>query len=201
METLMFACEEPRPDAGHAISLLRSTIADMEIDYNRGATREKAAISAILDELPHKPLCLKSPSTATITSISDDRIGDLIGNVTAALFSSMGVNPEEGIDIIQLNNLQLLQMYMRLLGFVYVYFFVVASLAMALYAIFVVLARRHRRKTYLAIAVSVRVAMAICFCGLVSFTSNFRLAYSFMTSPTILYAFTFVLLFGMSPVC
>lgn len=200
METLMYACEEPRPDAEHAIRLLRSTITDMEIDYNHGATREKAAISAILDELPHRPLCPKGASATTITSISDDRIGDLVGNVTAALFSSMGVNPVEGIDIIQLNNVQLLQMYMKLLSFVYVYFFVVASLAMVLYAVFVVLARRHKRQTYLAIAVSVRIAMAIFLCGLVSFTSHFRLAYSFMTSPVILYAFTFVLLFGMPPV-
>lgn len=199
METIMFACEEPRPNAEWAIRLLQSTIADMEIDYNRGATKEKAAISAILEELPRRPLCLGSSSPAVL-AISDDRIGDLLGNVTAALFSSMGVHPAEGIDIIQLNNVQLLRMYMKLLGFVYVYFFTAASLAMLLYAAFVVLSRRHKRKTYLVIAISVRIVLAIFLCGLVSFTGHFWLAYSFMTSPTILYAFTFVLLFGLSPI-
>lgn len=197
-ETIMYACEEPRPNAERAIRLLQSTIADMEIDYNRGATKERAAISAILEELPRRPFCPGGSSPAAL-AISDDRIGDLLGNVTAALFSSMGVHPAEGIDIIQLNNIQLLQMYMKLLGFVYVYFFSVASLAMLLYAAFAMLSRRHKRKAYLTVAVSVRIVLASFLCGLVSFTGHFWLAYSFMMSPTILYAFTFVLLFGLLP--
>lgn len=195
-ETILFACEEPRPNAERAIKLLRSTIADMEIDYNRGAIKEKTAISEILEELPNRPLCPNS-TQVVIHSLTDDRIDDLVGNVTAALFSSMGLNLADGTDISQLNNAQLLRMYMEVLGFVYVYFFVVAALAMFLFAAFVILARRHTRKTYLAIGVVVRVAMAVLLCGLVSFARHFRLAYSFMTSPTILYAFTFVLLFGL----
>lgn len=195
MDTILFACEEPRPNAERAIKLLRSTIADMEIDYNRGAIKEKAAISAILEDLPRRPLC---PNTTVVAaySLTDDRIDDLMGNVTAALFSSMGLNPAEGTDVSQLNNVQLLRMYVGVLGFVYVYYFIVASLAMLLFAAFVALARRHTRKAYVVVGIVVRVVLAILLCGLISFASHFRLAYSFMTSPTILYAFTFVLLFG-----
>ena len=199
METIMFACEEPRPNAEWTIKLLRSTIADMEIDYNRGAIKEKEAISAILTELPHRPLCPNSTTDVIVHSLTDDRIDDLVGNVTSALFSSMGLNPSEGTDISRLNNAQLLRMYMEVLGFVYVYFFIVACLAMFLFAAFVILARRHRRRAFLFIGVFVRIVLAVFLCGLVSFATHFRLAYSFMTSPTILYAFTFVLLFGLSP--
>ncbi|KAH1616266.1 hypothetical protein KXV58_001601 [Aspergillus fumigatus] len=192
-ETIQFACEEPRPEAEVAIRLLRSTIADMEIDYGRGAMKEKAIISDILEELLTLPLC---PTNVTSNGyfLTHDRMDDLVGNVTAALFSSMGITPSEGRDISQLNNSQLLMMYVEVLGFVYVYFFVVASVAMFLFAAFTLLAHRHQRKLYVGIGVAVRLVLAALVLGMVSFVQHFALAYSFMTSPAILYAFTVILL-------
>ncbi|XBQ93806.1 hypothetical protein V6000_009261 [Aspergillus fumigatus] len=191
--TNVFACEEPRPEAEVAIRLLRSTIADMEIDYGRGAMKEKAIISDILEELLTLPLC---PTNVTSNGyfLTHDRMDDLVGNVTAALFSSMGITPSEGRDISQLNNSQLLMMYVEVLGFVYVYFFVVASVAMFLFAAFTLLAHRHQRKLYVGIGVAVRLVLAALVLGMVSFVQHFALAYSFMTSPAILYAFTVILL-------
>ncbi|GFF41378.1 hypothetical protein IFM58399_06241 [Aspergillus lentulus] len=192
-ETILFACEEPRPEAEVAIRLLRSTIADMEIDYGRGAMKEKAIISDILEEIPTLPLC-PTNVTSNVYFLTHDRIDDLVGNVTAALFSSMGITPSEGRDISQLNNSQLLMMYVEVLGFVYVYFFVVASIAMFLFAAFTLLAHRHQRKLYVGIGVAVRLVLAVLVLGMVSFVQHFALAYSFMTSPVILYAFTVILL-------
>ncbi|KAF7116223.1 hypothetical protein CNMCM5793_004299 [Aspergillus hiratsukae] len=192
-ETILFACEEPRPKAEVAIRLLRSTIADMEIDYGKGAMKEKAIISDILEELPTLPLCPTDVASEAYF-LTHDRIDDLVGNVTAALFSSMGITPSEGRDISQLNNSQLLMMYVEVLGFVYVYFFVVASIAMFLFAAFMLLAHRHQRKLYVGIGVAVRLILAVLVLGVVSFVGHFALAYSFMTSPVILYAFTVILL-------
>ncbi|PIG88168.1 hypothetical protein AARAC_007274 [Aspergillus arachidicola] len=189
-ETIMFACEEPRPRPEIAISLLRNTIEDMEINYSRGAIKEKMAIDAILEDLPNHPLC---PGEKVIAFfVTNDRLNDLMGNVTAALFSSMGIIPSEETNIGQLTSSQLLRMYMELLGFVYIYFFVVASLVMFLFAAFAILARRHNFCT--SIGITTRIILGVLLASLVSFVGKFALAYEFMTSPTILYAFTFVLL-------
>ena len=134
LETIMFACEEPRPPPDAAIHLLRTTIADMEINYSRGSTRASIAISDILEDLPNHPLC---PVGATASyHVTRNRLGDLVGNVTAALFSSMGIVPSEGSKFNHLSGPQLLRTYVEVLGFVYVYFFVVASLVMFLFAAF-----------------------------------------------------------------
>lgn len=191
-ETIMFACEEPRPRPEIAIGLLRNTIEDMEINYSRGAIKEKMAIDAILEDLPNHPLC---PGEKVIAFfVTNDHLNDLVGNVTAALFSSMGIIPSEETNIGQLTSSQLLRMYMQLLGFVYIYFFVVASLVMFLFAAFAVLARRHN--FYTSIGITTRIILGVLLASLVSFVGKFALAYEFMTSPTILYAFTFVLLTG-----
>lgn len=194
-ETIMFACEEPRPDPQDAIRLLRSTIADMEIDYKRGAIKEKAAISQILDDLSDGPLCAVNETSPY--TLNSDRVNNLMGNVTAALFESMGIIPSEGQDISQLGSDQLLRMYMKMLEFVYVYFFIVAALAMCLFTAFMFLGRRHQSKLCMGIGITVRMVLALFLATLISFTEYFALAYSFMTSPTILYAFTFILLAGM----
>jgi hypothetical protein len=91
---------------------------------------------------------------------------------------------------------QLLRMYVELLGFVYVYFFVVASIAMFLFAAFSYLARRHDKLFAMGIGVAVRILLGVFLASLTVFAKDFELAYSFMKSPTILYAFTFVLLAG-----
>lgn len=194
----MFACEEPRPRPGAAIKLLKSTIADMEIDYSKGI-KEQQAISNILEDLSNAPLCPVNNNPAATYTLTSDRMGDLMGNVTAALFSSMGITPSKKIDISQLNSNQLLRMYMEVLGFVYIYYFVTAALAMGLFAAFALLARRHKTKLCTGISIAVRVILAVFLGGLSLFSRYFALAYSFMTSPVILYAFTLILLPGLSP--
>ncbi|KAJ5114502.1 hypothetical protein NUU61_000261 [Penicillium alfredii] len=193
-ETIMFICEDPRPSADKAVQLIRSTIADMEIPFSRGATQEWAAISSLLEDIAEQPLC---PETGTRHFLQmEDLVDDLMGNVTAALFSSMGIIPTVKGDISLLDPDQLLQMYMKVLAFVYKYFFSVASLSMCLLAIFLALARRHERQLYLVLSIGIRFVLAIVLASLVSFASHFPLAYAFMTSPIILYAVTLTLLAG-----
>ncbi|PYI35041.1 hypothetical protein BP00DRAFT_412567 [Aspergillus indologenus CBS 114.80] len=191
-ETILWTCEEPRPMAEEAIHLLRTTIADMEINYSRGAINEQISISRLLDDLPYQPLCPSDgPDEFSATS---DLLSNLVGNVTAALFSSMGIMPSKNADIGSMGSDRLLRMYMELLSFVYVYYFAVASLAMFFFAAFVLLTRRHARGICAAISVAVRVCFGIFLAGLISFSRHFPLVYSFMTSPAILYAFTLILL-------
>ncbi|KAL2798121.1 nineteen complex-related protein 2-domain-containing protein [Aspergillus keveii] len=192
VETILFACEEPRPPPELAIRLLRQTIEDMEIEYSRGAINEQMAIYEILDDLPNHRLC---PINGTIGfRLTQNRINDLVGNVTSALFSSMRIVPPRSANLNQMDSSQLLRMYVELLGFVYVYFFVVASIAMFLFAAFSYLARRHDKLFAMGIGVAVRILLGVFLASLTVFAKDFELAYSFMKSPTILYAFTFVLL-------
>ncbi|RAK76435.1 uncharacterized protein BO72DRAFT_469328 [Aspergillus fijiensis CBS 313.89] len=191
-ETILWTCEEPRPMAEEAIHLLRTTIADMEINYSRGAINEQISISQLLDDLPYQPLCPSDgPDDFPATS---DLLSNLVGNVTAALFSSMGIMPSKNADIGSMGSDRLLRMYMELLSFVYIYYFAVASLAMLFFAASVLLTRRHARGICAAISVAVRVCFGIFLAGLIGFSRHFSLVYSFMTSPAILYAFTLILL-------
>lgn len=193
-ETILFVCEEPRSQLDQAVQLIRSTISDMEIPFSRGATQEWTFISSILEDLAEQPLCPEiGASTYLYTS---ELITDLMGNVTAALFSSMGITPKVKRDISLLNNNQLLHMYMDLLDFVYMYFFTVSSFAMTVLAVFAGLARRHKRRLYLSISIAVRMMIALLLAALATFARNFPLAYSFMTSPVILYAFSITLFTG-----
>lgn len=195
-ETLIFVCEEPRPSPEQGLGLIQSTISDMEIPFSRGAIQAWTSISSILEELSHQSLC---PEPNTTTSFyTEDLFNDLVGNVTAALFSSMGITPSKEVDISLLDSERLLQMYMALLGFVYVYFFAVASISMGLLAVFTALSRRHERRLYLGLSMGMRILLGVLLASLISFASHFSLAYSFMTSPVILYAFTFTLLTGES---
>jgi low temperature requirement protein LtrA len=192
VETILFACEEPQPPPELAIRLLRQTIEDMEIEYSRGAINEQMAIYEILDDLPNHRLC---PINGTIGfRLTQNRINDLVGNVTSALFSSMRIVPPRSANLNQMDSSQLLRMYVELLGFVYVYFFVVASIAMFLFAAFSYLAWRHDKLSAMGIGVAVRILLGVFLASLTVFAKDFELAYSFMKSPTILYAFTFVLL-------
>ncbi|KAL2831815.1 nineteen complex-related protein 2-domain-containing protein [Aspergillus cavernicola] len=198
VETILFACEEPQPHPELAIRLLRQTIEDMEIEYNRGAINEQKAIYEILDDLPNYHLC---PLNGTIGfRLTRDLFNDLVGNVTSALFASMRIVPPRSADVSRMDSSQLLRMYVKLLGFVYVYFFIVASLAMFLFAAFGFIARRHDKPFAMRIGVAVRIILGVVLVSLTTFAKNFELAYAFMKSPTILYAFTFVLLTGKSPI-
>lgn len=199
-ETFSFVCEEPRPSTERAVELIRSTITDMEIPFSRGATQEWTAISSLLESLAEQVLCpTSSPEVGPISlHYTEDLLNDLMGNVTAALFSSMDIIPSKKVDISLLDNQQLLQMYMKVLAFVYIYFFVVASLLMGLFTAFLLLSRRHGRWLYQILSVTTRVALGIFLASLVSFASHFPLAHAFMTSPIILYAFSLTLLIGLS---
>lgn len=193
-ETILSACEEPLPEPQLAIRLLQDTINDMEIEYSRGAVGEQMAIYNILDNLPNHELC---PVHGTIEFERSRRLfHDLVGNVTSALFASMRIVPPRKAHVSAMDSSQLLRMYVELLGFVYVYFFLVASLAMLLFAAFSLLARRHDKPLAMAIGVAARIASGIFLGCLTIFAKHFEFAYSFMKSPTILYAFTFVLLGG-----
>lgn len=195
-QTLSFICEDPVPTHSRGVALIRSTITDMEIPFSRGASQEWTAISSILDDLMHQPLCPESETFSWI--YTEDLFSDLVGNVTAALFSSMDITPSNKLDVNLLDNHQLLQLYMKLLAFVYVYYFIVASISMALFGAFIMLSRRHTLRLHLALSTAVRFLLAISLASLVSFASHFPLAYAFMTSPIILYAFTLTLLTGES---
>ncbi|KAL4784707.1 hypothetical protein BJX76DRAFT_213055 [Aspergillus varians] len=191
-ETILFACEEPRPEPRVAIRLLRQTIDDMEIQYSQGAIDEQKAIYDILNDLPNHRLC---PVNGTIGfKLISDMYHHLVGNVTSALFASMRIVPPRNAHLSIMDSSQLLRMYVELLGFVYVYFFLVASLAMFIFAAFGLLARRHDKPMAMAIGVAVRIVSGVFLACLTIFAKHFELAYSFMKSPTILYAFTFVLL-------
>ncbi|KAI9367854.1 nineteen complex-related protein 2-domain-containing protein [Aspergillus egyptiacus] len=194
VETILFACEEPRPSPEVAIKLLRQTIEDMEIEYNRGAINEQKAIYEILDDLPNHRLC---PPNGTIGfRLTRNLFNNLVGNVTSALFASMRIVPPQSADVSSMDSSQLLRMYVELLGFVYVYFFIVASLAMFLFAAFGLLARRHDTPFAMVVGVAVRIVLGVVLASLTTFAKKFEIAYAFMKSPTILYAFTFVLLAG-----
>lgn len=195
-ETISFACEEPRPRPVQAISLLNSSIADMVIDYSKGAMHEQIAISGIVGELSNGPLCLADDNPSATHGLTNERVNDLMGNVTAALFSSMGITPSENENISQLDSNQLLRMYMEVLGFVYVYHFATAALTMVLFASFALVARRYRSRMHTNFGVAVRLVLAVFLAGLCFFARSFALAFSFMTSPAILYAFTLILLGG-----
>jgi hypothetical protein len=199
-ETIAFACEEPRPSPLYAIRLLNSTITDMEIDYTRGATEEKKAIDRIIDSLWSNPNFLCPGNDSAYYLLTNDRATDLLGNVTVSLFSSMGITPSTD-DLSQFSSRTLLMMYIYLLGFVYVYYFIVTSLAMVHFAVFVFLTRRHPRRLYNGIAIGVRAVFAVLLMSLASFTRDFDLTYHFMTSPIIIYTFTLTLFIGLfSPI-
>ena len=208
-QTFSFVCEENRPSQETSIALIRSTIADMEIPFSRGATQEYAAITRLLEDLAKQPLCsdMRALDVATDKSrihgkptvlknmvYTEDLFGDLMGNVTAALFSSMDITPPVKVDISLLTSKELLEMYMKVLAFVYMYFFAVAGISMVFFSVFNIISRRHERRSYLVVSTVVRLSLAVALLVFVAFAGE--LAYSFMTSPIILYAFSLTLFTG-----
>ncbi|ODH52590.1 hypothetical protein GX48_01370 [Paracoccidioides brasiliensis] len=189
--TIFFACEPPRPDPNFAIDLLNSTITDMDIDYSQGAKDEQRCIQSILQALrDNPPLCSSDDGPGALTL---QRSHDLMGNVTASLFSSMGITPATHM----VDSDKLLMLYLEMLGFVYMYYFIVASAAMFIFAAFVFLTQRHTGKIYSWVAITTRVLLGILLLGMVAIVTNFRLVYSFMTNPMIIFTFTLVLLVAL----
>lgn len=181
----MYACESPRPDHTTAINLLNSTIEDMEIKYNRGdALNEKNAIQNILLSLRESSqLC---QSVTGPGSLDFDRSHDLIGNVTVALFASMGLAPradsdgyDDGVGYgtggMPTDSEQVLMMYLQLLGFVFLYYFIVASLAIFMFSIFIFLTYRRSGSGHKLYAVASRVVLGGALLSLIAVMTNFEL--------------------------
>ncbi|OJD15533.1 hypothetical protein AJ78_04229 [Emergomyces pasteurianus Ep9510] len=189
--TISFACESSSLDPSFAVDLLNSTIMDMDIDYNKGTLLEQRCIQSMLQALRDSPrLC---PSINGPGSLTLQLSHDLMGNVTASLFSSMGITLP--VDVVESE--KLLMLYLRLLGFVYIYYFFVASFAMFILAAFVFLTQRHTGKIYIWVAITARVLLGIILLCMITMVANFRLVYSFMTSPLIIFSFTLALLVAL----
>ncbi|OAX83221.1 hypothetical protein ACJ72_02421 [Emergomyces africanus] len=190
-DTLFFVCEPPSPDPSFAVDLLNRTIMDMDINYAKGALDEQRCIQSMLQALRDSPrLC---PSINGPGSLTLQRSHDLMGNVTASLFSSMGIT----LPVKVVESEKLLMLYLRLLGFVYIYYFVVAAFAMFILAAFVFLTQRHTGKIYTWVAITTRVLLGTILLGLITMVANFRLVYGFMTSPLIIFSFTLALLVAL----
>jgi hypothetical protein len=92
-------------------------------------------------------------------------------------------------------------MYVKLLGFVYVYYFIVTAFAMFIFSIFIFLTRTHIRTLFKNIAIGARVFLGVFLISLTAITVDFDLTYSFMTCPMILFTFTLTLFTGESCSC
>ncbi|KAK2810176.1 hypothetical protein FQN50_003146 [Emmonsiellopsis sp. PD_5] len=185
-DTISFACESPRPDFNLAIGLLNSTIADMDIDYSH-AVEEHTHIQSILHALrDNPPLCPDGDGRGSLTL---ERSHDLMGNVTVSLFSSMGITPADNA----LESGKVLMTYLQLLGFVYIYYFVVAALAMFILAAFVYLTQRHTGRLYVWSGVGIRVLLGAMLLGMTFIVFDFERTYKFMTSAVIIFTFTLAL--------
>lgn len=196
LETTNFACEEPRPAADAALNLLNRTITDMEIDYTK-ALREKAAIHNVLGTLWNQTnICSNANTTgAKAYGIKEDQGRFLVGNVTVALFSSMGITLEDP-DSISTEGIQYVKLYLGLLAFVYIYYFITVGLAMLHFALFTTLTNRHPRPRFKVIAVGFRLVCAAILISQIAFAKDFNLTYKYMTHPIILYTFSVTMLAG-----
>lgn len=196
LETMHFACEEPRPEKSFALNLLNRTIVDMEIDFSR-SPQENDAITLVMTGLwKLKDICPAGNSTeATRYGILEDQGRSLSGNVTVALFSSMGILPKEP-ESMSSDGMRYVKVYLGLLTFVYIYYFVTVGLVMAYFAVFTFLTRRHPRHLYNAIAVGFRLLCATVLLSQVAFARDFNLTYKYMTHPIILYTFSLNMLSG-----
>lgn len=198
LETTNFACEEPRPAISAALNLLNRTITDMEIDYTR-APHEEAAIHNVLGTLSNQTsICPSVNTTGTKAyGIKEEQGRFLTGNVTVALFSSMGITLEDP-DSTSSEGMQYVKLYLGLLAFVYAYYFITVGLAMWHFAIFATLTSRHPNPWFNAIAVSFRLLCAAILISQIAFAKNFDLTYKYMTHPIILYTFSLTMLSGES---
>jgi hypothetical protein len=168
----------------------------MEIDYTK-APHEKAAIHNILGGLWNQTsICSSSNSTgAKAYGIKEEQGRFITGNVTVALFSSMGITLEDP-DSSSSKGMQYVKLYLGLLAFVYVYYFITVGLAMLHFAIFATLTSRHPRPWFNAMAVGFRLVCAVILISQITFAKNFDLTYKYMTHPIILYTFSFTMLAG-----
>jgi hypothetical protein len=195
LETTNFACEEPRPAKEFALSLLNRTIVDMEIDFTK-SSREELAIHNIIDGLWNQTdICSGHSTQRSAYGIREDQGRFLSGNVTVALFSSMGITLEDPHSTSS-EGMQYVKLYLGLLTFVYVYYFVTVGLEMIHFAVFAWLTKRHPRALFNMMAVGFRLMCAAILISQIAFAKNFDLTYMYMTHPIILYAFSLTMLAG-----
>lgn len=193
LETTNFACEEPRPSKEFALNLLNRTIMDMEIDFSK-SSYEELAIQNVMSGLWNQTnICSGDDSTAY--GIREDQGRFLSGNVTVALFSSMGITLEDPHSTSS-EGMQYVKLYLGLLAFVYVYYFLTVGLEMVHFAVFAWLTNRHPRALYNVIAVGFRLLCATLLISQIAFAQNFDLTYKYMTHPIILYTFSLTMLMG-----
>ncbi|OKL56805.1 hypothetical protein UA08_07758 [Talaromyces atroroseus] len=194
LETTNFACEEPRPAKGFALNLLNRTISDMEIDFTQ-SSHEELAIHNVIDGLWNQTnICSgNNPTQSSTYGIKEDQGRFLSGNVTVALFSSMGITLEDPHSTSS-EGVQYVKLYLGLLAFVYVYYFVTVGLEMVHFAVFAWLTNRHPRVSYNVIAVGFRMICAMILISQIAFAKNFDLTYKYMTHPIILYTFSLTML-------
>jgi hypothetical protein len=183
-----------------ALILLNRTITDMEIDYTK-APHEKAAIHNVLGSLWNQTnICSSTNSPgAKAYGIKEEHGRFLTGNVTVALFSSMGITLEDP-DSTSSEGMQYVKLYLGLLAFVYVYYFITVGLAMLQFAIFTTLTSRHPIFWFNALAVGFRLLCAVILISQIVFAKDFDLTYKYMTHPIILYTFSLTMLAGESVV-
>lgn len=196
LETTNYACEEPRPAMDSALNLLNRTITDMEIDYTR-TTNERKAIHDLLRNLWNQTnICPSSNSNSSKAyGIKEEQGRYLTGNVTVALFSSMGITLEDPVSSSS-EGTHYVKLYLGLLAFVYIYYFVTVGLAMLHFAIFATLTDRHSNLWHNTYAVGFRFLCAVILISQIAFAKNFDLTYKYMTHPVILYTFSLTMLAG-----
>lgn len=212
-DTISYVCEPVRSHYKDAVALINSTIVDMKISFSRDAVEEESNINSMLWNLTQGwPLC---DSSTRADSLSLDMAHYLMGNVTAALFHSMGIALPNGYwhgrgISPSSQEPQSLMPYVKLLSFVYVYYFVAAAGIMFFLVLFACLARLRESelgsspattaagRLNTRVLIGIRILLGVVLVTLVALLANWKSIYHFMANPMILFTFTLTLLIGMS---
>ncbi|KAI5304289.1 hypothetical protein KEM56_006660 [Ascosphaera pollenicola] len=189
---LKSACKPGTDTALAFVTRINATVDSMNIDFTKSKLSEEHAIETIMKELFEKPpLC---DETSTFGALTLQRSHDLMGNVTTSLFTSMGIEVPAKPNVAED---RLLMEYLDLLGFVYLYYFVVAALSMLVFAAFIPLTRQHSIRLFRYISIAFRLVMAAFLATLTAIITNYNAAYRYMTSPMIIFTYALVLLIGL----
>ncbi|KAL1958051.1 hypothetical protein VTO42DRAFT_5263 [Malbranchea cinnamomea] len=194
-QTIIWLCEHPRPHPAAAVNLLNSTIADMNIDYYRHRVlQEMSAIDLTIQSLrDHLPLC----PTNGIPGFLDHEISqNLMKFVTVSLFATIGMEAPVG-NTSSVGSDELLAMYLKQLGFVLVYYIILAAMTMFMFAAFVVLVQGKINRVRRAVMVGIRLVLGCALMSLMAITADSSMADALMTSPWVLFIFTVALLIAL----
>lgn len=189
---LKSACEPGKDKALAFVEMVNSTISQMNIDFSETELGEEHAINTIMDDLYRSPPLCEPESMFGALNMQHSH--DLMGNVTTSLFTSMGIALPAKRNV---PTDRLLMEYLDLLGFVYLYYFVVAALSMLVFAAFIPLTGQHSIKSFRYISIALRVVMAAFLASLTAIITNYNAAYRYMTSPMIIFTYALVLFIGL----